>query len=154
MTSPLRLGRYRVYGKSRSLDMHKQLRGAVFNEYHHLFTLCVFLGYGNSRKRSIKGNQKELFWSSTFSEYEYAAFDSLFMKECKDSNFSLLKDGEKALKFLQEYAEGGMDVFLKSDIMKKYVKEKNGKITLDFSKNDHLQKQIMYYVYEQYRNLT
>lgn len=154
MATPLRSDTYRVYGKNRSLQIYRQIKGTVFNEYHHLFSLCVFLGYKSNKKQSIRGGQKELFWSSTFSKYEYAAFDSLFIKESEDSGYYLLKNGEKALEFLQEYAEGGMDVFLESDIMRKYVKRKNGETILDFGKTDHLQKQIMYYVYEQCLDLS
>jgi hypothetical protein len=45
-----------------------------------------------------------------------------------------------------------MEIFLKSEVMKRFVTKKGDMITLDFSENDHLPKQIMYYVYSLYQD--
>ena len=76
----------RVQGKVGSLNIYKQLKGMVFNEYHGFFTLCVFLGYRSKRIITQKRKREQLFWSDTFSAREYASFYSLLIK---DSNGNL-----------------------------------------------------------------
>jgi len=156
MSSPLHLGKYRVSGKPGTLEIYKQLKGIAFNEYHDLFSLCVFLGYKNQKKMTVRRQREQLFWSDTFSKREYAAFYALIINDSDNednADYELLKDGEKMLEFLQDYADGGLQFFLESDIMKKYVKEKDGNCLLDFTSSDHIQKQIMYYVYNMYQQL-
>ncbi|MCK4763950.1 MAG: hypothetical protein KAW12_17240 [Candidatus Aminicenantes bacterium] len=64
---------------------------------------------------------------------------------------TVLKDGERAKEFIRDYADGGMEIFLKSEIMKRFVTRKDDMVMLDFSESDHLPKQVMYYVYRLYR---
>ncbi|MBL7197069.1 MAG: hypothetical protein ISS47_03105 [Candidatus Omnitrophica bacterium] len=149
MTTPLHLGKYRVFGNKEYIDIYKQLKGKTFNEYHSLFTLCVFLGYKKGKCICKKRKMMELFWSNTFSQYEYGAFYTLVMDKSKNKDYSLLKNGQKTLELLQNYADGGMELFLKSDVIKKHVKKRGNTIILDFSPRDHLQKQIMYYVFKE-----
>ena len=149
-SSPLHLAKFRVQGQKGILEIYRQLKGQCFNEYHSLFTLCVFLGYRNGGPRAGKRSREPLFWSDTFTQYEYASFYSLFIKLAKDNDYSLLKDGQKALELLQDYADSGMEVLLNSDVMKKYVVENNGIKMLDFGSNDFLPKQLMYYVFSEY----
>ncbi len=153
MIKQLHLGKYRVHCKKGYQGIYKSLKGTVFNEYHNLFTLCVFLGNKNGKFLKGKGSKEQLFWSDTFSIREYAAFYSLIINENKDEDYILLKDGEKALEFLENYADGGMGILLNSEVLKNHISEKAGEFTLDFSQNDHIQKQILYYVYSQYRGL-
>ena len=145
--------RLRVLGKQGTLDVYKKLKGKVFTEYHNLFTLCVCLGYKNKKKRTSQRTMEQLFWSETFSPHEYAAFSSIIIKEDPDEEYLLLKDGEKSLKFLQDYADGGMEILLESDVIKNYMKEKNNEITLDFGEKDYLQKQLMYYIWSIYQSM-
>lgn len=152
--SPLHLGKFRVHGQKGVLEIYRQLKGTCFNEYHSLFTLCAFLGYRSGVARNSSRSREPLFWSDTFTQYEYAAFYSLFIKTAKDNDYSLLKDGQRALLVLQDYADIGMDIFLQSDIMKKHVVEIDGRRSLDFSAGDYLPKQIMYYIYNESTNLN
>lgn len=147
---PLHKMRLRVYGKEGSLEIYKQLKGVVFSEYHSFFSLCVFLGYSQQRKSLNKKKREQLFWSDTFSQHEYSAFYSLVVKEAEEENYSLIKDGENVLELLQNYSDEGMDIFLESDQIRPYVKKDGEKRVLDFTSKDHLQKQIMYYVYSFY----
>lgn len=147
--SPLHLGKFRVQGQKGVLEIYRQLKGSCFNEYHSLFTLCVFLGYRSGSARNTNRSREPLFWSDTFTQYEYASFHSIFIKTAKDNDYSLLKDGQRALLALQDYADAGMDIFLQSEIMKKHVLEHDGVRSLDFGAGDYLPKQIMYYVYNE-----
>jgi len=149
MASSLYLDRYRVYTRPEYVKIYQKLKGLAFNEYHNLFTLCVFLGYKN-KKRSKKSAKKELFWSQTFSPHELASFYALLIRESESGNFALLKDGEKALEWLQEYADGGMEVLLESDVMKKFVVRHGDEINIDATVRDNLQKQLMYYIFSEY----
>lgn len=150
MANSLYLERYRVYTRLEYFQVYQRLKGLVFNEYHTLFSLCVFLGYRNSRRSANKGQRKELFWSHTFSVHELAAFYALLILE-NESGESLLKDGEKALEWLQGYADGGMEILLDSEIFKNVVEKKGKDIILDVTARDNLQKQMMYYVFSLYR---
>ena len=144
----------RVQGKVGSLNIYKQLKGMVFNEYHGFFTLCVFLGYRSKRIITQKRKREQLFWSDTFSAREYASFYSLLIKDSNGNDYSILKNGSESLEILQNYADGGFDVFMESDLMEKFVeKDSNGQIYLDVSAKDHLQKQVMYYVYDLYQDV-
>jgi len=149
MASSLYLDRYRVYTKPEFIKVYQRLKGLVFNEYHNLFSLCVFLGYKN-KKKAKKVGKKELFWSQTFSPHELAAFYALLIKESENGNYELLKDGEKALEWLQEYADGGMEILLESDILKKFVVKRDDGVDVDATTRDNLQKQMMYYVFSEY----
>lgn len=149
MSSSLYLEKYRVYTKPEYVKVYQRLKGLVFNEYHTLFALCVYLGYRN-KKRIIKAAKKELFWSHTFSAHELTAFHALFVLEGENGDYSLLKDGEKAVGWLQDYANGGMEILLESDILKRFIIQKDGEIDIDCSSRDNLQKQMMYYVFKQY----
>lgn len=153
MSKLLQEGNYRVLGKQGTLDIYKRLKGKIFNEYHNLFTLCVCLAYKNKKKMTSKRKVEQLFWSDTFSPHEYAAFSSIIIKEDPNEEYLLLKDGENSLKYLQDYADAGIEILLKSDVMKNYIKNKNDILTLDFGEKDYLQKQIMYYVWSVYQSL-
>jgi hypothetical protein len=152
MIHPFSTGKYRIYCSKEYHEVYKELKGVVFNEFHELFTLCVILGY--KFKNRVTGNRKkqELFASDVFSTKEYSAFNTLFILESKENNYSLLKDGERAKEFIQDYADGGMEIFLKSGVMKRFVTKKDDMFTLDFSENDRLPKQVMYYVYSLYQD--
>jgi hypothetical protein len=152
MNKQLHLGKYRVHCQKGYQGIYKTLKGNVFNEYHNLFTLCVFLGKRHNSFASNERKKEQLFWSDTFTMREYAAFYSLIIHENKNGNYSLLKNGEKTLEFLENYADGGMKILLDSEIIKNHVKEENGEFSLDISPNSHIQKQILYYVYSLYRN--
>lgn len=149
--NPLHKEKLRVQGKNGALNIYKQLKGTVFSEYHGFFTLCVFLGYKNGAINKQKRKKEQLFWSDTFSAREYAAFYSLLIKTSENNNYSILKDGAASLEVLQDYADAGLDVFLESDLMKPYISNSSGEIHLDYSPKDHLQKQVMYYVYDIYQ---
>jgi len=150
---PLHTLKLRVYGKEGTLDIYKQLKGIVFNEYHSLFSLCVFLGFKNNKKFSAKKKKEQLFWSETFTPHEYASFYSLIIKLSEDGTYDLLKDGEGTLNLLQEYADAGLNLFLDSKEIKPFVRKENDRITMDFSARDHIQKQVMYYVYTLYQGI-
>ena len=76
----------------------------------------------------------------------------MIISENKNNDYSLLKDGQKTVELLQNYADAGMQIFLKSDVMKKFTKKRGESIILDFSPRDHLQKQIMYYVLKEQKS--
>lgn len=153
MSTALHLGKYRVQGQKGYLEVYRQLKGTCFNEYHSLFTLCVFLGYRHGGPKQNRRGKEPLFWSDTFTHYEYAAFYSLFIKIDDDADYSLIKNGPKALEKLQDYADYGMDTLLQSEVLKRYVTEKDGSIILDFGPNDYLPKQIMYYIFNEYSTI-
>lgn len=154
MSIPLRIGTYRIYCKKEYHDIYKKLKGTVFNEFHELFTLCVILGYKYKKRIEVKRSKEQLFSSDVFTPKEKSAFNTMFILESKEENYFLLKDGEKAREFIQDYADGGMEIFLKADVMKRFVVEKEGKVTLEFGPGDHISKQVMYYVFDLYKEIS
>ena len=85
---PLHTKKLRVHGKEGSLEIYKQLKGVAFNEYHSLFSLCVFLAYKNGKSYSQKRKREQLFFSETFSPHEYSAFYTLIIKSSQNENYS------------------------------------------------------------------
>jgi hypothetical protein len=152
MIHPLSTGKYRIHCSKEYHEIYKVLKGVAFDEFHELFTLCVILGYKFKNRVTRNRKRQELFPSNVFESSEYSAFNTLFILESKDDNYSLLKDGERAKEFIQDYADGGMGIFLDSEVMKRFVTKKDDMVTLDFSENDHLPKQVMYYVYSLYQD--
>lgn len=155
MIHPLSTGKYRIYCSKEYHEVYRALKGVVFKEFHELFTLCVFLGYKFKNRVTRNRKRQELFPATVFESEEYSsfpAFNTLFILESKDDNYSLLKDGERAKEFIQDYADGGMEIFLKSEVMKRFVTKKDDMVNLDFSENDYLPKQVMYYVYSLYQD--
>lgn len=149
MSNSLYLDRYRVYTKPEYVTIYQRLKGLVFNEHHNLFSLCVFLGYKNKRCPRMT-TKKEIFWSQTFSPHELAAFYALLVRESESGKYTLLKDGEKALEWLQDYASGGMEILLESDILKKFITKRGDELEIIVTLRDNLQKQMMYYVFSEY----
>jgi len=152
MKSILRSENIRIQCKKEYHEIYKHLKGFAFEEFHELFSLCVILGYKLKNRMTKKRAREQLFSSGVFSPKEITAFNTLFIIESKDDNYSLLTDPERAKEFIQDYADGGMEIFLKSEVMRNFVKEKDGLIYLECSKNDHMQKQVMYYVYSLYKD--
>lgn len=152
MKSILRSENIRIQCKKEYHEIYKQLKGHAFEEFHELFSLCVILGYKFKNRMTEKRAREQLFSSQVFNPKEITAFNTLFIIESKDDNYSLLKDPEGAKEFIQDYADGGMEIFLKSEVMRSFVREKDGLIYLEFSENDHLQKQVMYYIYSLYND--
>ncbi len=153
MSNSLYLEAYRVYTRPEFVRVYQRLRGLVYGEYHSLFSLCTFIGFKNNR-RVEPNSRKELFWSRTFSSRELAGFYALIVLESEKGNYELLKDGEKALSWLQGYADGGLQFLLESGLLKSYVVQKVGELDLDVSTRDNLQKKIMGYVFDEYRTLS
>lgn len=153
MSKLLQDGKYRVLGKQGTLEIYKKLKGKVFNEYHNLFTLCVCLAYKGKKKVTSSRKTEQLFWSDTFTPHEYAAFSTIIIKEDANEEYTMLKDGEKSLKYLQDYADAGVDILLGSEVLKNYLKKKDDFITLDFGEKDYLQKQLMYYIWSVYQSI-
>lgn len=153
MDTQLHLGKYRVQTKKGTLDIYRQLKGVVFNEFHNLFTICVFLGNKNGGPITENVKREQIFWSDTFNAYEYASFYSLVISKCEKEDYSIIKDGQKTLNLLQCYADRGMEVLLKSDFLKRHVKKNNDEFILEFSSSDFLPKQFMYYIHSEYKSI-
>jgi hypothetical protein len=153
MSHPIKSDKYRIHCSKEYHEVYRVLKGEVFDEFHELFSLCVILGYKFKNRATRNRKRQQLFAADVFSHKELSAFNTLFILESKEDNFSLLKDGNKAKEFLQDYADGGMEIFLKSDAMKRYVVRQDDMFTLDFGDSDYLPRQVMYYVYSLFRDI-
>lgn len=148
------LSKIRVYVRKEHYGIYQSLHTKVFGEYHTLFALAVFLGYKTKKPIPFStGNKKELFWSNTFSQDELNGFYALFILENENGNRVLLESKEEAMKWLQEYANAGMEELVKSSCLKTYIHKVDGDYTLEFSNKDYLQKQILFEIFSKYRAL-
>lgn len=143
------LSTIRVYVKKEHYGIYQSLNGKVFSQYHTLFALAVFLGY-KTQKPIPTTNKKELFWSNTFSPDELNGFYALFVLENEKGNRKLLEDKEEAMKWLQTYANAGMEELIKTSCLKKYVHKVGDDCQLVFSNKDYLQKQVLFEIFSKY----
>ncbi|MGD9642977.1 MAG: hypothetical protein AB7V08_09585 [Elusimicrobiales bacterium] len=148
---PNDLSKIRVYVKKEHYGIYQSLNGKVFSQYHTLFALAVFIGYKTKKPQPFPAaNKKELFWSNTFSQDELNGFYALFVLENEKGNRVLLENKEEAVKWLQEYANAGMEELVKSSCLKKYIGKAGGDYTIEFSSKDYLQKQVLFEIFSKY----
>lgn len=146
---PNDLSKIRVYVKKEHYAVYQGLNGKVFSQYHTLFSLAVFLGYKTQRPIPST-NKKELFWSNTFSQDELNGFYALFVLENEKGNRTLLENKEEAVKWLQEYANAGMEELVNTSCLKKYIHKTGDDCVLEFGNKDCLQKQVLFEIFGKY----
>lgn len=120
-------------------EIYTGLKNYAVGDFHELFFLCVCLGYKNNKK--IQEQKKEdCFWSRTITSDEWHVYYSLFLHS-NHMDFSKLESDGDVISFMEDYANGGMEILI-DEFLKDYVKkDSSGRFIVDHT--DQLSKELL-----------
>ncbi|MEI4527197.1 MULTISPECIES: hypothetical protein [Priestia] len=140
------------WNKKHEVIYHTLRERGIFPQNSHILMFCASLGFKHSRKKELVGDTNDIRLS-TFSKDEMVAYVTIAFSKV-GLQLDKLDKIEEFKNIIEEYAEGGMEVFIEEFLEPYLIPNKDGSYILAIKGGgaSDFEKDLLVFIYEESQN--
>jgi hypothetical protein len=103
----------RVRTSKRHKQLYNDFKRQNIGEAHTIFFISACIGYSMDQRRPLGKEGEDRFYDYTIKPREWTVYQSIFLKE-NDLDLQTIQEGEKIIRFIEEYANGGLHYIIEN----------------------------------------